>query len=83
MTKQPETMTEYMQAGYCKESITPPLWSSSNWMAFKAGEALFNQHAPYFMKSCRMSRGYSVIINEKLIVKFTGDKLETVTITAR
>ena len=73
-------LNDYALAGY-EGRQTDSLWSSGNWLAEQAGKVcrLHNLHP----LETKMSRGYSVLINRKYVVKFDAKTLEFVSIKAK
>ena len=61
---------------------TGPVWSSPNWLGWRAGQVLRARGLPEPV-GCRTSRGYSVRVtipgnDRDVLVKFSGDKLDVV-----
>jgi len=71
-------MIDYAQAGFDGRQ-TGALYSSSMWYAEQAGK--FCRTLGIYPLECKMSKGYSVLINRDYLIKF--DKNDNPTITRK
>ena len=73
-------MNNYALAGY-EGRQTDALYSSPNWLAEQAG--IECRKIGLLPQECKMSRGYSVIINRDYVVKFDTKTLAFISITRK
>jgi len=73
-------LNEYTLAGY-ENRQTDAMWSSDCWLAEQAGKEC--RKAGIFPLETAKSKGYSVKVNRKYIIKFNTKTLEFESITTK